>query len=48
MGALRDMFEEHPADVVAPIHGPPIAADDLEAYLTDLELGVRSIVEAAS
>ncbi|MFV1986480.1 MAG: MBL fold metallo-hydrolase [Gemmatimonadota bacterium] len=44
MAALRDMFARHPADVVAPIHGPPIAADDLEQYLDDLSAGVREIV----
>ncbi|MDH3733511.1 MAG: MBL fold metallo-hydrolase [Gemmatimonadota bacterium] len=44
MTALRDIFARHPAEVVAPIHGPPIARADLEAYLDDLESGVRTIV----
>ena len=47
MGALLQMFERHPADVVAPIHGPPIASADLPEYLSDLERGVREIVATA-
>lgn len=43
MSALRGMFEKYPADIVAPIHGPPIGASDLEDYLDDLEAGVRWI-----
>jgi glyoxylase-like metal-dependent hydrolase (beta-lactamase superfamily II) len=43
MSSLREMFRKYPADVVAPIHGPPIAAADLDDYLNDLEAGVRLI-----
>lgn len=46
MAALRQMFARHPAEVVAPIHGPPIAAADLEEYLGDLERAVRRIAGA--
>lgn len=43
MGTLRSMFERHPAVAVAPIHGPPIFAADLDEYLGDLERAVRAI-----
>lgn len=43
MTALRDIFARHPAEVVAPIHGPPISRADLDAYLDDLEAGVKEI-----
>lgn len=35
-GALEDVFEAHPPDWVAPIHGHPIAGDDLDRYLDHL------------
>lgn len=34
-GAVEDVFDEHDVEVVAPIHGPPIVGDDVEAYLDD-------------
>lgn len=44
MAALRYILERHPAEAVAPIHGPPIARADLSTYLDELEDGVRRIV----
>jgi len=41
--ALDDVFEAHPPDWVAPIHGHPIAGDDLEAYLDGLTEAARRI-----
>lgn len=43
MSALRAIFARHPAVAVAPIHGPPIAGEDLDAYLGELDRGVRAI-----
>lgn len=43
MGTLRGMLERHPPVAVAPIHGPPIFAADLDAFLGDLERAVREI-----
>jgi flavorubredoxin len=34
--ALESIFEEYPPDYVAPIHGPPILAADLDRYLERL------------
>lgn len=48
MGALRDLFEAHPAAAVAPIHGPPILREELEAYLENLEDAVRDIAGRTS
>ena len=42
-GTLRRLFEEHPSTFVAPIHGNPIAAADLEPYLAILETSVAEI-----
>lgn len=43
LGTLADMFVRHPVAAVAPIHGPPIAVEDLEAYLAMLGDAVRAI-----
>lgn len=43
---LRRLFEERPVRWVAPIHGNPIAAGDLDAYLAVLTEGVRKIAAA--
>jgi len=48
MEALRAIFARHPARWVAPIHGPPIARDDLERYLRELESAVRRSVAHGS
>ncbi len=48
MEALRAMLRRHPARWVAPIHGPPIAAPDLEDFLAALESAVRTIASGAS
>ena len=40
---LRRLFEEHPVSYVAPIHGNPIAAEDLNEYLGRLEDSVARI-----
>lgn len=40
---LRTLFDRHPVSWVAPIHGPPIAAADLDAYLDLLVDGVARI-----
>ncbi len=40
---LDRLFEEQPVSWVAPIHGNPIAHDDLESYLDMLRRTVRSI-----
>jgi len=43
LGTLERMFARHPVEAVAPIHGPPIAAADLDAYLGMLGDAVRAI-----
>lgn len=43
MAALESIFARHAPAWVAPIHGPPIAASDLGAYLADLEDAIRRI-----
>ena len=43
MRVLRGMFEAHPVSWVAPIHGNPIADEDLEDYLARLEASIASI-----
>jgi len=43
LDTLARMFERHPVAAVAPIHGPPIGADDLDAYLATLGDAVRAI-----
>ncbi|MEZ4415841.1 MAG: MBL fold metallo-hydrolase [Gemmatimonadota bacterium] len=45
MSTLRHLFEKNPIEWVAPIHGHPIAGQDLPEYLWRLERGVRRIVE---
>ncbi|MCG8467582.1 MAG: MBL fold metallo-hydrolase [Gemmatimonadetes bacterium] len=47
MGALREIFDHHEPSWVAPIHGPPIEAADLDAYLVDLDAAVRRIADPA-
>ena len=44
MGVLREIFAEREVSWVAPIHGNPIAAEQLDDYLERLEEGVRRIV----
>lgn len=46
MDALRDIFRRHPARWIAPIHGPPIAEGDIDAYLDALESAVRELAVA--
>lgn len=43
LGTLERMFARHPVEAVAPIHGPPIEAADLGAYLGMLGAAVRAI-----
>ncbi len=43
---LREMFETYPVTFVAPIHGNPIAAGDLDDYLVRLGAAVREIAAA--
>lgn len=43
---LERMFERHPVAAVAPIHGPPIAGDDLGRYLELLGDAVRTIARS--
>ncbi len=45
MDALRAMFDAHPVSWVAPIHGAPIAAEDLDDYLEKLERSVVAVSE---
>jgi flavorubredoxin len=44
-GQLRRLLEEHPVSFVAPIHGNPIAAANLERYLSMLEASVQEIAD---
>jgi flavorubredoxin len=44
-GKLRRLLEEHPVSFVAPIHGNPITAADLEGYLSLLEASVQEIAD---
>ena len=46
MGALESIFDENPVSWVAPIHGPPIAAEDLSDYMDTLENAVVRLSEA--
>lgn len=41
--ALDSIFEEYPIEYVAPIHGNPIAGEDLDAYLDDLSAAAERI-----
>ena len=43
MGALHAMLEQHPPAWIAPIHGPPIAAADLDRYMADLDATLTRI-----
>ncbi len=43
MNALHAIFERHAPAWVAPIHGPPIEANDLDAYLLDLSRAIERI-----
>ncbi len=45
MGAIRRMLDRHPVSWVAPIHGAPIAAEDLDDYLAKLERSVVALSE---
>jgi len=40
---LREIFDDHPVSWVAPIHGPPIHADDLDDYMERLVQAVARI-----
>jgi len=40
---IRRLFDDQPVSFVAPIHGNPIAASDLDAYLAHLDESVSSI-----
>lgn len=42
---LRNIFDEQPVSWVAPIHGPPIAAEDLDGYLDRLVEAVEAIAD---
>ncbi len=43
MGALHLMLEEVQPQWIAPIHGPPISEDDIDAYMVDLEAALTRI-----
>lgn len=47
MAALEEIFRRHPVRWVAPIHGNPVAAEDLPAYLERLRESVEEIVAGA-
>lgn len=44
-GKLRRLLDEHPVTFVAPIHGNPITAGDLDGYLSMLETSVHEIAD---
>ena len=45
---LRRLFDEYPVSYVAPIHGNPIAAGELDEYLEVLEEAVSRIAREYS